>query len=186
MILRRSMIVFALMAGLGITPSRADHGAVIVISGKRGVPVFINGQDATGAVVIGDWGLYRPGHVTPTIIRRHPWPVLLHCRCPAVIVPHHRHRRATIVRRAIVIPPAQRHYFPGGVSPPQLGRREFDPKASGPPAPAESFSRSWSSSSGPAPATSGQPPIVVAPGIVNNRFRPKRPPRKPNPPPRKP
>jgi hypothetical protein len=43
-------------------PARAQTGPVIVIPGKAGVPVTINGVIADGAIVYGDWGLARPGH----------------------------------------------------------------------------------------------------------------------------
>ncbi len=41
--------------------ARADSGPVIVIPSRPGVPVVINGRDASYAVVEGDWGLARPG-----------------------------------------------------------------------------------------------------------------------------
>src|SRR5687767_3672069 len=46
---------------IGIAPARADHHPVVAIPGGS-APVIINGYDASGAVVEGDWGLYRPGH----------------------------------------------------------------------------------------------------------------------------
>ena len=42
--------------------ARAQTGPVIVVPGKPGVPVIINGVIVDGAVVYGDWGLARPGH----------------------------------------------------------------------------------------------------------------------------
>jgi hypothetical protein len=38
-------------------PVRAQTGPAIVIPGKPGVPVIIDGVIADGAVVYGDWGL---------------------------------------------------------------------------------------------------------------------------------
>src|SRR3981081_4482798 len=47
---------------LGALPAKADHFPTFVVPGKRGVPVMIDGVDASGAVVYGNWGLHRPGH----------------------------------------------------------------------------------------------------------------------------
>jgi hypothetical protein len=49
-------------AVLGVAPARAQTGPVIVIPGKPGVPVSVNGVIVDGAVIYGDWGLARPGH----------------------------------------------------------------------------------------------------------------------------
>jgi len=46
----------------GAQSASAQTGPVIVIPGKAGVPVTINGVIVDGAVVYGDWGLARPGH----------------------------------------------------------------------------------------------------------------------------
>jgi hypothetical protein len=46
----------------GAQSAQAQTGPVIVIPGKAGVPVTINGVIVDGAVVYGDWGLARPGH----------------------------------------------------------------------------------------------------------------------------
>jgi hypothetical protein len=56
-------LVVALCAGIaGAQAARAQTGPVIVIPGKAGVPVTINGMIVDGATVYGDWGLARPGH----------------------------------------------------------------------------------------------------------------------------
>src|SRR5262245_16168586 len=52
----------------GDLPARAYDAPAIVIPGKVGVPVIINGGDASYCVVEGDWGLARPGHVPVRII----------------------------------------------------------------------------------------------------------------------
>src|SRR5215813_10488501 len=49
-------------------PAAADNEPVLVVPGRAGVPVMINGVDASGAVIEGEWGLNRPGVVTPTVI----------------------------------------------------------------------------------------------------------------------
>src|ERR1700751_4515122 len=56
-------ILFGCLTG----PARADHQPVIAVPGNWQVPVVINGQDATMAVVEGDWGLYAPGRMAPTV-----------------------------------------------------------------------------------------------------------------------
>jgi hypothetical protein len=199
---RRCVVIAAVVAGLcAAGAAHADHVPAIVVPGKRGVPVIINGEDASGAIVIGDWGLYRPGHVAPIVIRRRPWPVLGHrrpaprivhrrpraapcaCRRRAVVHHHHHHhhhRRAVrATPRRAVVHAGPRHYFPGGTAPPRLGRREVEGARFDPPVPAESFSRSWSARSTPTPATLPQAPIVVAPMIATERHRPR--PAKPGP-----
>ena len=45
----------------------AETGPVIVIPGRAGVPIIINGIDVSYAVVEGDWGLGKGVHVQPTI-----------------------------------------------------------------------------------------------------------------------
>src|ERR1700687_3872624 len=45
----------------------ADSAPVIVIPGRPGVPIIINGVDASYAVVEGDWGLGKGVHVQPTV-----------------------------------------------------------------------------------------------------------------------
>src|SRR6476469_9969558 len=62
-------IVYAALIVAGSTlPALAQHEPVIVIPGRPDVPVILNGYDVSGAVVEGDWGLERPGHVAPTIV----------------------------------------------------------------------------------------------------------------------
>ncbi|WP_216074258.1 hypothetical protein, partial [Acinetobacter baumannii] len=45
----------------------AGGGFEIVIPARPGVPVIINGLDASYTVVEGDWGLLRGTHVQPTV-----------------------------------------------------------------------------------------------------------------------
>jgi hypothetical protein len=152
-------------------PARAaDSGPVIVIPSRPGVPIIINGRDASYAVVEGDWGLSRPGAVPVTIVG------------PA---PYVRFRRET-----------RRNYPRYGVAP-ERGRNEVEPPPDRLlPEPAESFSRSWSTQSditSPRRARSGErqsfdrsagedavpatiddpqafnPPVIVAPRIGGAR-----------------
>jgi hypothetical protein len=61
--MRLALCLVALCAGIaGAQGALAQTGPVIVIPGKAGVPVTINGVIVDGAVVYGDWGLARPGH----------------------------------------------------------------------------------------------------------------------------
>src|SRR3954447_8723733 len=72
----RGRTVFAVVAlasfALAPAPVRADNGPVIVIPSRPGVPVVINGRDASYAVVEGDWGLARPGFMPVTVIGSAP------------------------------------------------------------------------------------------------------------------
>jgi hypothetical protein len=122
-----AMLGLAAATLAGAAPARADSGPVIVIPSRPGVPVVINGLDASYAVVEGDWGLSRPGHGTITIIGGSP------------LLPNHvYHERGA--------------YHPRYGRPPPRGRREIEPPADRAlPEPPESFSRSWSTSSDPQP-----------------------------------
>src|SRR5438552_438096 len=114
-----ALIALGLAALTGAAPALAQTGPVIVIPRRPGVPVVLHGRDVSYVVVEGDWGLARPGHVTPTIIGYAP-PV---------------GDRAS-PRRGIYHP----RY---GVAPPR-GRNEVEPPLDRPmPDPAENFSRSW-------------------------------------------
>src|ERR1700712_5806899 len=67
---RLTAFVVVVLAGFAsIAPARAEgEGPVIVIPSRPGIPVVINGRDASYAVVEGDWGLSRPGAVPVTVI----------------------------------------------------------------------------------------------------------------------
>ena len=55
-------LLLALCAAIGSTQgAHAQTGPVVVVPGKPGVPVTINGVVVDGAVVYGDWGLGRNG-----------------------------------------------------------------------------------------------------------------------------
>lgn len=123
-------MVLAGLAVLPAAPVRAgDEAPSIVIPSRPGIPVVINGVDASYAVVEGDWGLARPGHMPVTVIGG----------SPLLPTPVYRDRNS---------------YHPRYGRPPLRGRREFDPPLDRPlPDPAESFSRSWSTSSDVTPAS---------------------------------
>ncbi|MBA2402649.1 MAG: hypothetical protein H0V72_28935 [Bradyrhizobium sp.] len=128
----------------------AGGGFEIVIPGRVGVPVIINGVDASYAVVEGDWGLGKGTHVQPTIYGgRYIDPV-----------------------------PKVGHYYPSAGRIPGYGRLEIEPPANRRlPQPAESYHQSWSAQSAPLPAQSNvpvdPPEIIYAPG--DNRRRDLRP-----------
>ena len=135
-------VVISLAFGLGGgTSTQAYDAPAIVIPGKRGVPVIINGYDASYCVVESDWGLARPGHVTPNIIV-----------CP-LIVPGRG---------------AAGSYYPTRGRRPGYGRMEVEPPANRRlPPPAPSYRREWSSESDALPASldppAELPPLLVAP-----------------------
>lgn len=122
----------------------ADTEPVIVVPGRPGIPVIINGVDATGAVVEGDWGLAR-SQIGLTIIR--PRPLLQWNPVPGPIWAR----------------PAGR-FFPATGHAPRLGRLEVIPPADRPkPPPAESFLRGWQTQSAPLPPSdypASQGPMV--------------------------
>ncbi len=118
----------------------ADGAPVLVIPGHRGVPVFINGVDASYAVVEGDWGLAKNTHETPVVYGG----------------------------RYIDPEPNVGHYYPSSGHLPGYGRLEIEPPANRKlPQPAPSYHDSWSAQSTPqAPQPQVPfypPPVIVAP-----------------------
>jgi hypothetical protein len=115
----------------------AGGGFEIVIPGRPGVPVIINGVDASYAVVEGDWGLGKRIHVQPTIYGG----------------------------RTIDPVPNVGRYYPSSGRMPGYGRMEIEPPANRKlPQPAESYHQSWSAQSAPLPAQSNVP--VDPPAII--------------------
>ena len=131
----------------------AGGGFDIVIPGRPGVPIIINGIDASYAAIEGEWGLGRNWQVQPTIYGgRYIDPV-----------------------------PNVGHYYPSSGRVPGYGRLEIEPPANRRlPQPAETYHQSWSAQSAPLPAQSNvpvdPPPIIYAPqDSGRNNFRPRRP-----------
>src|ERR1700686_787178 len=62
----RTGLALAILIGT-TAAALADSAPVLVIPGRAGVPIIINGVDASYAVVEGDWGLSKNTHVTPTV-----------------------------------------------------------------------------------------------------------------------
>ncbi|MPZ38481.1 MAG: hypothetical protein GEU95_10485 [Rhizobiales bacterium] len=131
------------MLGAAAT-AHAQYGPVLVIPGKPGVPVIINGYDASYTIVEGDWGLARPGQVTPDIVA------------------------------GPLITPAPYHtgpYFPYQGRRPGYGRREIEPPPDRRlPSPAQSYHRQWGIESQPLPADvdppAYPPPVISASPMV--------------------
>lgn len=156
----RRVMAFVGMAGLAaLSPAtaHADSGPVIVIPSRPGIPVIINGRDASYAVVEGDWGLARPGAGEVIVIGGSP--VLPNPVYTQRNSYHPRYGRAPLRGRYEIEPPPDREL----------------------PEPAENFSRSWSTSSDPVPvndygpswpgADPYGPGITVVPNI-HRRHRP--------------
>lgn len=130
----RAAVTMAFLLALTSTAS-AGGGFDIVIPGRPGVPVIINGVDASYAVIEGDWGLGKGVQVQPTIYGgRYIDPV-----------PH--------VGR----------YYPSAGATPGYGRLEIEtPRKK--PQEAESYYRSWSAQSTPQQQVpANPPPVIVAP-----------------------
>jgi len=131
----------ALLLAVTASPAFAQREPLIVIPGKPGVPIYINGIDASWGVVEGEFGLDRPGLMAPTVIYR-----------------------PLVVAMPVNVP----DYYPKSGKRPGYGRYEIVPPANRPlPPPAPTYYRSWSSGSAPGPVTDypsyPMPSVVVEP-----------------------
>jgi hypothetical protein len=127
---------FVLVVLLGTTKAAlaSDTGPVVVIPGRPGVPIMINGVDASYSVVEGDWGLAKNIHVQPTVYGG----------------------------RVIDLEPHVGHYYPTSGRVPGYGRLEIEPP--GRAKPAEAFHQSWSAQSTPQqqePVVPPYPPAII-------------------------
>jgi len=113
-------------------PAHAYDAPAIVIPGKIGVPVVIDGADASFCEVEGDWGLARPGHGARTIVA-----------CPPIVnVPED----------------SGRYYYPFLGQRPGYGRFEVEPPPNRRlPRPAPSYYREWGTQSDSVPASTDPP-----------------------------
>ena len=131
----------ALAIWIGTTlPALAGGGFDIVIPGRPGVPIIINGIDASYAVIEGEWGLGRGEQVQPTIYGG----------------------------RYVDLGPKVGHYYPSAGQMPGYGRFEIEPPAGRMlPQAAESYRQSWSAQSAPQKTQPEvpfyPPPIIIAP-----------------------
>ena len=132
----RAAVAMAFLVAFTTTAS-AGGGFDIVIPGRPGVPVIINGIDASYAVIEGEWGLGKNVQVQPTIYGgRYIDPV-----------------------------PNVGHYYPSLGTTPGYGRLEIEtPRRR--PQEAESYYRSWSAQSTPQlEIPANPPPVIVAPQL---------------------
>jgi hypothetical protein len=122
----------------------AEAGTVFVVPGRPGVPVVINGWDASYSVVEGEFGLDRPGQVNPVIVG---------------------------TPLAAPVPLTNGSYFPRFNRRPAHGRFEIEPPPNRRlPPPAEPFYRDWSSQSAPLPASLDPPaPISIDAEVDGDR-----------------
>jgi hypothetical protein len=158
----RAVLALAILVGTAGVARAQSTGPVIVIPGRPGVPIIINGVDASYSVVEGDWGLGKGIHVQPTVYGGHP------------LEPE----------------PPVGHYYPSAGRLPGYGRLEIDPPSK--PRPAESFHQSWSADSKPQlpEVPANPPPVIMAPpynqNIQQNFSSPPSSDREPRPQPRRP
>lgn len=135
------------VVALGVSPGRADHEPVIPVPGRADAPVIVGCCDATGAVVYGDFGLYRPGHMAP------------------------------FVEGGVMAAPdrAPAAYYPSAGVKPKLGRHEVEPPLRRRPASLD-YQRSWFSGSRSGPVTEyppfNPPQVIVAPPASPRRKKP--------------
>jgi len=128
---------------LAVTTSSAlaQREPEIVVPGRPGVPVYINGVDASWGIVEGEFGLDRPNEVAPKVI----W-------------------RPSLISAPYFVP----GYYPADGRRPRYGRLEIPPPPNRRlPPPAPTYYRYWSSESAPGPVTEypSAAPLVVAPTI---------------------
>lgn len=141
----RSGLSLAFLIGTTLT-AFADSGPILVIPARPGVPIVINGVDASYAVVEGDWGLARGTRMPVTVYGG----------------------------RYVDPEPHVGHYYPSLGHTPGYGRLEIEPPLNRkPPQRAESFHQSWSARSEPIPAQSDipqtPPAVILAPDIGASR-----------------
>lgn len=131
----RLTMALALLIGTG-SASFAGEGFDFVVPMRPGVPIIINGVDASYAVVEGQFGLGRG------------WP-----------------RQPTVYGgRYVDFEPHVGHYYPSLGAKPGYGRMEIEPPADRKlPKPAESYHQSWGAQSMMQPA---QPEVPMYPPEV--------------------
>jgi hypothetical protein len=136
-------------------PALAQREPVIVVPGRAGYQVMMWGQDVSGAVIEGEFGLDRPSHVGVNVIPVRP-----------------------LYLRYAINPTAPAAYYPATGNKPAYGRLEVVPSPHRQlPPPAATYLRSWSSESPHLPA-SADPPLYPPPIIVAPQIDPPRPTRR--------
>ena len=112
----------ALLLAVSATAAFAQREPQIIVPGKPGVPVYINGIESSWGIVEGEFGLDRPNQVAPTVI----WRPYLN-----------------------PVPYGVPGYYPADGRRPGYGRLEITPPANRRlPPPAPTFYRYWSSEFG--------------------------------------
>src|SRR6185437_14472708 len=118
----RAVLALTVFLGSIGAASAQSTGPVIAIPGRPGVPVIINGIEASYAVVEGDWGLAKGIQVQPTVYGGVP----------------------------IDPDPHVGHYYPTLGKKPGYGRLEIEPPPNRPlPKPAPAYHQSWGAQSSP-------------------------------------
>ena len=136
---------------MGLSAPVFAQGFEIVVPGRPGVPIIINGIDVSYAVLEGSFGLGRGYNNQPTIYGGQLTPP----------------------------EPPVGHYYPSLGLKPAYGRLEIEPPTNRKlPKPAESYHDSWHSESAPNPPTLPNaqpevpfypPPVIMAPPDGDNR-----------------
>ena len=131
----RAALALAVLVGTTGAAWAESNGPVIAIPGRPGVPVIINGVDASYSVVEGDWGLDKGVHYQPTVYNGRP----------------------------VEPAPPVGHYYPSAGHLPGYGRLEIE--SADKPKPAPSFHQSWTSESKPQlpEVPLNPPPVILAP-----------------------
>jgi hypothetical protein len=129
-------VATALVILLGTASASFAAGFDLVVPSKPGVPIMINGVDASYAVVESDFGLGKNSHPQPTVYG------------------------GRLVDPELYVG----HYYPTLGSRPGYGRMEIEPPAQRKlPQPAESYHQSWGAQSMMQPA---QPEVPMNPPNV--------------------
>jgi len=138
----RAALAVAIWIGTAGAALAGNASPALVIPTHPGVPIIINGVDASYAIVEGDWGLGKGIHVQPTVYGGRPIPP----------------------------EPEVGHYFPSSGRLPGYGRLEIDPP--GKPRPPEPFHQSWSAESKSDPVIPADPPpVIMAPPYNQNSIQ---------------
>jgi hypothetical protein len=146
----RSSLALAILVAMTSAAS-AGGGFDIVVPSRPGVPIIINGVDASYAVVESAMGLARNDSMVPTVYGGRP------------VDPE----------------PNVGHYYPSMGHMPGYGRLEIEPPTNRRlPQAAESYHETWSARSAPLPAQSdvpvNPPPVIYAPQFNGAQQRPPR------------
>jgi hypothetical protein len=149
--LASSTVIAAVLVALSRGAAFAEgSGPVIVVPGRPGVPVMIDGVDVSGAVVYGDWGLSRPGGriiIDGPVSYVGPW--------------------------------STGGYYPATGHAPRYGRLEVETSTPRRPRPSTEYSRTWSSGSDTTQPVTTYPPFNPPPVIMAPREKHRKQPHAP-------